>query len=131
MKDDSVESTITVTRGQATRGLDIVLSSGVARIEGTVLNDQEPAAGAAILLVPSVGRRGEPRFYKHAVTDRQGRFSVQGIVPGDYEVLAFEEIQRGAFMDPDFLAEYEGRGKSVSLKEGDDQSVQLDVISSE
>jgi hypothetical protein len=134
MKADAGESSITVTRGQALRGLDLVLSSGVARVEGTALDGQDPAAGAAIILVPGAGRRGQPRFYKRAVADRQGRFSMQGVIPGDYQIFAFEEMQRGffsTFMDPDFLAEYEGRGKEVSLKEGETQSVQLDVISSE
>jgi len=125
------ELTITVTRGQPVRGLDLVLSSGAARMEGTVVNDDQPAPGAAIVLIPSAGRRGQPRYYKHAVTDRQGRFSLQGIIPGDYQVFAFEEMQRNAFMDPDFLAEYEGHGKEVTLTEGDDLKVQLDVISSE
>lgn len=131
MKADAGETAITVTRGQPLRGLDLVISSGAARIKGTALNDQQPVAGAAVVLVPAAGRRSEPGFFKHAVTDRQGRFSLQGIVPGDYEVLAFEEMQRGAFMDPDFLAEYEGRGKEVTLKDGDDLSLELDVIPSE
>ncbi len=130
MKGDSGEA-ITVTRGQPLRGLDLVLSSGAARIEGTALNDQQPAAGAAVVLVPALGRRSQPRYYKRAVTDRQGRFSLQGIIPGDYEVFAFEEMQRDAYMDPDFLAQYEGRGKEVTLKDGDTQTLQLDVISSE
>ena len=51
------------------------------------------------------------------------------VVPGDYKVLAFEELERDALMDPDFLAEYEGSGKDVSVKEGDTVSLQVDVIS--
>ena len=123
------ESSIAVARGLAVRGLDFVLSPGAARIEGTALLDQQPDAGVTVVLVPSGERRTQPRYYRHAVADRQGKFIMQSLTPGDYKVFAFEEIERGALMDPDFLAEYEGSGKEVSVREGDDLSLQVDVIS--
>jgi len=123
------ESTITVARGLAVRGLDFALSPGAARIEGSALLDEQPAPGVTLVLVPSGERRSQPRYYRHAVADRQGKFVMQGLTPGDYKLFAFEEIERGALMDPDFLAEYEGSGKDVSVKEGDALSLQVDVIS--
>jgi hypothetical protein len=122
------ESPITVPRGLTVRALDFVLSPGAARIDGTAFLDQQPASGAAVVLVPSGERRSQPRFYRRAFADRQGKFVMQGLVPGDYKLLAFEEMQLGALMDPDFLAEYESSGKDVSVKEGDTISVQVDVI---
>jgi len=122
------ESPVTVARG-AVRGLDFVLSPGTARIEGTVLLDQQAAPGAAVVLVPSGERRSQFRYYRHAVADRQGRFAMQSVIPGDYKILAFEELERNALMDPDFLAQYEGSGKDVSVKDGDALSLQVDVIS--
>jgi len=123
------ETTITVARGLAVRGLDFVLSPGTARIDGIALLDQQAAPGAAVVLVPSGERRSQPRYYRHAVADRQGKFVMQGVIPGDYKIFAFEELERNALMDPDFLAQYEGSGKDVSVKEGDALSVQVDVIS--
>lgn len=124
------ESPITVSRG-AVRGLDFVLSPGAARIDGTAQLDQQAAPGAAVVLVPSGERRTQPRYYRHAAADRQGKFVMQGVIPGDYKIFAFEELERNALMDPDFLAQYEGSGKDVSVKEGDALSVQVDVISRE
>jgi len=123
------ETTITVARGLAVRGLDFVLSPGTARIDGTALLDQQAAPGAAVVLVPSGERRSQPRYYRHAAGDRQGKFVMQGVIPGEYKIFAFEELERNALMDPDFLAQYEGSGKDVSVKEGDDFSLQVDVIS--
>jgi len=123
------ESPVTVPRGLAVRALDFVLSPGAARIEGTALLDQQPAPGVTVALVPNGERRSQPRYYRHAVADRQGKFVMQGLVPGDYKVFAFEELERGALMDPDFLAEYESSGKDISVKEGDVLNLQVDVIS--
>jgi len=126
---DAEESPIPVPRGTPVRALDFVLSPGAARLDGTALLDQQPVPGAAVVLVPSGERRSQPRYYRHAVADRQGKFVMQGLVPGEYKVFAFQEIERGALMDPDFLAEYESGGKDVTVKEGDVVSLQVDVIS--
>jgi hypothetical protein len=125
------ESAFTVSRGQALRGLDFVLTAGAARIEGNAVNDEQPAPNVAIVLVPSGERRAQPHYYKQMSSDRQGKFVMQSVVPGDYKIFAFEELERGAFMDPEFLAAYEGSGKDVTVKEGDVLSVQVDVISRE
>jgi len=122
------ESPFSVARGIAVRALDFVLRPGAARIEGTALLDQQPAPGVALALVPSGERRGQPRYYRTVIADRLGKFAMQGLVPGDYKVFAFEELERGALMDPDFLAEYESSGKDVSVKEGDVLNLQVDVI---
>jgi hypothetical protein len=65
------------------------------------------------------------------VADSQGKFSMSGLVPGDYKLFAFEDMRRGMMMDPDFLSQFETLGKDVALKEGDSSTVQVDVIPSE
>jgi uncharacterized protein (DUF2141 family) len=125
---DVLETGVAVIRGQAIRILQLTLSSGVARIEGTVMKDQQPSPGTVVVLVPSPERRSLPRYYWQTVSDSQGRFALQNIIPGDYEVFAWQEIERGSYMDPDFLAQFEGHGKAVSIKDGADLNLQIDVI---
>lgn len=127
----ALELGVTVTRGQPVQALDLALSSGVARLEGTVMKDQQPAPGTTVVLVPSSERRSQPGYYRQTVSDRQGRFALQNIIPGDYEVFAWQEVERGSYLDPDFLRQFEDQGKAVSLKDGADLNLQLEVIPSE
>jgi hypothetical protein len=128
---DVLVTGVTVIRGQPVQSLELTLSSGVARLEGTVMKDQQPFPGATVVLVPDSERRSQPSYYRQTLSNRQGRFALQNIIPGDYEVFAWQEIERGSYLDPDFLSQFEDRGKAVSLKEGSTLNLQLDVIPSE
>jgi hypothetical protein len=57
-----------------------------------------------------------------------GRFSLQGIPPADYKILAWEDVEQGAWQDPDFLRLYEDRAKSYRLGENSQTTVELTVI---
>jgi hypothetical protein len=119
---------VTVVRGQPVQSLELTLSSGVARLEGTVMKDQQPSPGAAVVLVPDPERPSQPRYYRQTFTDPQGRFTLQNIIPGDYEIFAWQDVERGSYRDSDFLGQFEDRGKAVSLKDGAMLNLQLDVI---
>jgi large repetitive protein len=125
---DVLDTGITIARGQPQGELDLTLSPSAARLEGTVSNDQQPAAGAAVVLIPEGIRKTQPRYYRQLTTDQSGRFSMRGIIPGDYRVLAFEDLERGAYLNPDFLQRFEDSGESVQLQEGANLNVRLDVI---
>ncbi len=128
---DVLKTGVTVVRGQPVQSLELAVSSGVARIEGTVTNDQQPFPGATVVLVPDAELRSQPRYYRQTVSDRQGRFSLKNLIPGDYEVFAWQDVERGSYLDPDFLSQYEDEAKAVSLKEGADLNLQLDLIASQ
>jgi hypothetical protein len=54
---------------------------------------------------------------------------MRNVVPGDYTLFAWEQIERGAYFDREFLGRYEDRGKAVHVGEGGHVSVKLEVIS--
>ena len=81
------------------------------------------------MLVPQEKeRRDRESFYHTATTDQAGRFTFQNLVPGEYKVYAWEVVDYGAWMDPDFLAPHESQGESVTVREGSPQSVQVNLI---
>ena len=86
------------------------------------------APGASVVLVPDGKGRGQPNEYRQAVTDLTGRFAMRSVPPGDYTLFAWEQIDRGAYFDPEFLARYEDRGKAVHVEEGGHVSMKLEVI---
>ncbi len=125
---DLLETGVTVTADEPLRNLDLVLSPGAARIDGTVEQDRQPSPGVQVVLVPDGERRAQPSYFRQATTDSQGRFALENIAPGDYKLFAWQAMERGAYRDPEFLQPFEDRGKAVSLKEGASLHLQLDAI---
>ncbi|HEY4904371.1 MAG TPA: carboxypeptidase regulatory-like domain-containing protein [Candidatus Sulfotelmatobacter sp.] len=125
---DALETGVTVARSQPLPALDLTLSSKVARLEGDVSSSDQPAAGASVVLVPEGTRTAHTRYYRQSMTDQSGRFSMKSIVPGDYKVFAFEDLERGASLNPDFLQPFEDRSRSVHLQEGGDLNLRLEAI---
>jgi hypothetical protein len=125
---DTFEVGITVSRGHSPASLELVLNPGAGRVDGTVESDEQPVPGAVVALVPDGKQRAQPNYYRQAFTDHLGRFVLRNIVPGNYTLFAWEQVDRDAFFDPEFLAQYEDRGKAVHVEEGDHITVKLDEI---
>jgi len=117
-----------VIRGtQAT--LEVTISTRGARVQGSVTDvDGLALSGVFVVLVPDGERRSEFHLFKQQTTDPYGRFDMRGIAPGDYTLFSWEHVDQNAWQDPEFLKEFEGKGESVSLQEGEGKSVQLTAI---
>jgi protocatechuate 3,4-dioxygenase beta subunit len=117
--------------GPPAQQLELVAGANGAIVEGTVVNDkQQPVAGVSVVLVPDVYLRKRPTLYKFTTTDAAGAFRIQAIAPGDYKLFAWEEVEQGAWQDPDFLRIHETRGKAVTLREGTAERLQISPIPS-
>jgi protocatechuate 3,4-dioxygenase beta subunit len=111
--------------------LEVVVSANGATIEGTVVDSKgKPVAYAAVLDVPSAGHRNRTDLYQQDTTDELGHFSLRGLNPGKYTVLAFDELQADV-RDPEFLKSYEDRGEHVQLDEGARTSIVVKLIATD
>ena len=109
--------------------LEITISTAGGQAEGVVLDSGgQPAPGAVVVLVPDARRRGQSELYKIANTSQDGRFSLKGIPPGDYKLFAWQDVEQGAWQDPDFLKPFENAGESISIQENGRQAVQLKLL---
>jgi hypothetical protein len=109
--------------------LELTMSSRPARVEGVVLNaDSLPAVGVYVVLIPDARQRDNEWKYRHETTDQNGRFTLRGIVPGDYKVFSWDSPDDFDWYDAEMVKPYESRGTSVSIAEGDRKSLQLTVI---
>jgi uncharacterized protein (DUF2141 family) len=83
-----------------------------------------------VVLVPQdKERRAQSVYYRSAATDESGRFRFQSVVPGDYAVFAWEDLEEGdAYMDPEFLKPFESKGLAVTIREGEKQEIQVTAI---
>ena len=105
--------------GNAIRGnLEVVLSSAVGQIEGTVLDARsQPVASLQTILIPDQDR-GRIELVKTVVTDQNGHFNFRGVSPGNYKIFAWEGLEANAFYDPEVMRQYEQQGKAVRVTEG-------------
>jgi protocatechuate 3,4-dioxygenase beta subunit len=125
----ALEDGFTVVRGAAAATLEITLSSRGARVQGSVADsDGLPSAGAWVVLIPDARHRSRFELYKRETTDQYGHFEFRGITPGEYKILSWEEVEDGAWEDPDFLKLFEQKGEAVEVKESDLKTVNVVAI---
>ena len=112
--------------------LQIVIGVNSGTLEGQVLNEvRQPIGGAYVTLFANnpADRLYRTDMYKVAGTDNSGRFRLQGLGPGDYRVFAWENVERGMWVDGTFLRQHEERGVTIHIDEGQVQNATLPIIS--
>jgi hypothetical protein len=67
-------------------------------------------------------------LYRSATAGQDGAFQIRGVPPGDYRLFAWQQIDAGAWLDPDFLAPVEARAEKVSFSEGGRETRQLKAL---
>ena len=60
--------------------------------------------------------------------DQHGRFTLRGLPPDDYIVVALEYVETGQENDPERLASWSTMGTKVTLGEGEAKAVTLKII---
>src|SRR6185295_1413106 len=99
--------------------LELVLDGPAGRVEGLVLNNSsQPVINAQVVLIPAADRRWNSHLFLDASTDQTGRFSISGVAPGDYSVLAWERPVGDAYKNAEFLKDYLARAVRVSVSKG-------------
>ena len=130
-RNDALSSTITIEESRsasAGTGLEIVLSSNVARVEGVVTDDRlQPVPGVQAVLVPD-RHRDRAELFKAVTTDPAGRFSMGAVAPGDYKLFAWEGLENFGYFDAEFVKQSELSGKPVHVEESARITVETKVI---
>lgn len=109
--------------------IEITLSSKGAEVSGIVTgSDDAPAGGVLVTLVPEGDGPLPGYLFRTVHSQLDGSFRITGAAPGDYRIYAWEKIEPGYYMDPDFVGPFEDFGAEVSLEGGDVETVQLGMI---
>jgi protocatechuate 3,4-dioxygenase beta subunit len=123
--DEAANQLIRVTNDSD--ALEVVVSFAGARLEGAALDSlNQPMPGATVVLVPRDRSRLE--LFRSSSADQYGRFVLRGVAPGDYRLLAWEEVESGAWMDPDFLEPLERGAPLVTLRAGQQHTLDVKVL---
>jgi hypothetical protein len=120
---DALEKALDLSGG-APATLEVVLSDRGGAIQGSA-----GALGVTVALVPQDAKhRQQASWYRATPTDRDGNFSLTGLPPGAYKLFAWEDVEDGAWMDPEFLKLLESKGKPVTVEPGGSEKVELNPI---
>lgn len=124
-----VDSNFAIARGGAPPKLQLVLSGTGGQVNGIVKSrDDLRVRGAVVVLLPAPALRDQPALFKMVRSDTYGQFHFVGIRPGDYTLLAWQEIEPGLWQDPLFLRSFDRQAKSVRVAEASTPTVELRVI---
>ncbi len=126
-----LDSGLTISRSQPPARLEIVLSPDGGRVDGTVLKELHSVSGAWVVLVPDPPHRDREEMYSMKAADAFGHFALSGLPPGDFKLFAWEPVRGTNYTDPDLLNAFEDRGTPVHIEERKQQTMQLDVLTSE
>jgi hypothetical protein len=107
--------------------LNVALQRGTGAIRGAVTDAQSRAAiGVEVVLVPEQRQRID--LFKTAITDKNGRFTITEVPPGNYRLFSWEAIDRYGYYDPDVLRRDEARGTAVRVSPSSNDSVDMRII---
>jgi hypothetical protein len=124
---DVADSGFTVSGG--TLFLDVVLSSNGAHADGVVVDEKnQPVADAEVVVIPEATRQKRRDLYQQGTTDQDGHFNVPGLNPGEYTVMALEDLEDD-FRDPEFVKLHKGIGQNIHVDEGEHKSISLRLAS--
>ena len=120
--DDLLAKGLEVERGESGGTIQLVVSNNAAELGGSVTQDDKPMTGARVRITPDPETRFNRFRSRTALTDQSGRFSLMGLAPGQYRVIAKAsgpDRENSSSSDP----------KSVSLSEHDHKTIELTVAS--
>ena len=107
--------------------LDVVVGANGATVDGFVTDDKDSSASDVYVVIAPSGEASARRdLHQLTRTDNRGHFSATGLNPGEFLLFATDEDpDQTDLMDPQFIHKHESLGKSLQLKEGEHQSVEL------
>jgi uncharacterized surface anchored protein len=122
--EDVLEKGLQLENANSGGRLEIVVSSASAQLEGSVVEDDKPLAGASVRVTPDPETPYNKVRRSSTRTDQTGHYSVPGLAPGNYQVIVRSPT----------LAEG-GRAKSepqrVTLSERDKKTLDLTIVKPE
>jgi len=108
--------------------LQIVVADIGGAVDG-IVEGREAAAGATVVLVPPSSRRFVKSYYKATTASGSGAFSFKGVPPGAYQLFAWQSIPDTAWLNPEFMSRWEGRGRVIVIEAGGIVNVRTPLLS--
>jgi hypothetical protein len=109
------------------RTLRVVVTNRTATVGGTLEAAQGgPSAGRVVVFGADPKRWGlRSRTIRSVQVHADGRYEIAGLLPGNYFIVAVDDLDDGAWNDPDVLARLQPAAAALSVTDGQRFTVAL------
>lgn len=110
--------------------LRVVMTDRVTSLSGTVQSDRNRRDHNVIVFPDDPTKWTSPsRFVRTIRADAEGRFQIRGLPPGErYFAVALDYLEAGEEHDRQLLERLRSRAMPVTLGDGEQRSIQVDVM---
>jgi hypothetical protein len=111
--------------------LTVAMGRGLGRVEGVVKIDDKAVAGLMVLMVPEgTGLPGDEfeQLVRMDQSDSDGTFTLNGVVPGRYVLMAIEDGWQLEWKQEVVLAPYLAKGVRVAMGAGEEKKVAVEGV---
>ena len=128
---DVTNAVLDLTESPTSGTLNVLVSPNAGDISGSVTNEMdEPVFDAVVTLGPLSSEEAlETRFFRETRSGSDGQFSIKNLPPGDYRVVAWEEIEDDLVQDPEFRARFDDKSIRVKIEEKSHETTSLKLVS--
>jgi sarcosine oxidase gamma subunit len=109
-------------------GINVIFSDKISRLSGTVRDSRNAGvAGLTVIAFPADDALWSPqsRQIVSARTDQAGAYKLSALPPGEYLVVALDDVEQGEWFDPAFLEQTRDKATKVTISEGDQRTQDL------
>jgi hypothetical protein len=131
---DAVDTALSFgNSAQSLKDVEIVLTDRATRLTGTVAGVQDTTADADVIAFATNRQLwyGSSRFLAHTAVATDGTFTIRGLPPGDYYVVAVDRVPGietdDEWQDPAVLDTLARRAARVTLADGQAATISLSL----
>ena len=106
----------------------VVLTDRTTEISGSVRDGKNAGVPALTVIIFSSEEqhwRPQSRRINAVRTDQAGTFRVRNMPPGDYLIVAVDDVEQGEWFDPSYLEKIRQGATRLSLSEGEKKTQDL------
>jgi hypothetical protein len=109
--------------------VDLLMVSSSASVSGWVHDRAgSGAAGATVFVCASDPGRHRYRGSRINQTTSEGRFQIGELPAGEYYAIALKQATRDEMLNPELLEKWRERATPLTLADGEERQIELDVI---